>query len=469
MQSRFLVNGRCAGMIFLASSKQSEYDFLEKYIQKKREENERKPKSQRTFYCFDHPQWEVLPASKYPSGKWFKIAVGNLTLSDKIIEPEEDTKETVDELIKSGYRIIEVPIELYDTAKMGLSKFMMDYAGIASTLSTKFFNYKEYEDNISDIQSPFEKEVLKIGLKDQIKIQDFFNPDVVPYVVYSKKLFVHIDTSLSGDRTGISCSAVMGYKDQDKIDESGNSEIMKELVYRQVFTIGIEAPRGDQISFQKTREFIFYLRNFLHWNIVMVTTDGFQSVDMRQQLTLAGVPTDYVSLDRTPNGYMMFKQALIEKRVKLITNSFQDLLYNEFLNLERNNMTGKIDHPIDGSKDLCDSLCGSIYSASLHITSMDLADMDNFSILMQANQTDYIQDFSENPVNAMFNMSRTQRNSQVNELSIEEEEKKSKQEEVQHLRELRSHLSDQENKQISNKELLDLYSSQYEDDDMIIF
>lgn len=833
MQSRFLVNGRCAGMIFLASSKQSEYDFLEKYIQKKKEENDRKPKDQRTFYCFDHPQWEVLPASKYPSGKKFKIAVGNLTLSDKIIEPEEDTEGTIDELIKSGYRIIEVPIELYDTAKMGLSKFMMDYAGIASTLSTKFFNYKEYEDNISDIQSPFEKEVLKIGLKDQIKIQDFFNPDIVPYVVYSKKLFIHIDTSLSGDRTGISCSAVMGYKDQDKIDESGNSEIMKELVYRQVFTIGIEAPRGDQISFQKTREFIFYLRNFLHWNIVMVTTDGFQSVDMRQQLTLAGVPTDYVSLDRTPNGYMMFKQALIEKRVKLITNSFQDLLYNEFLNLERNNMTGKIDHPIDGcftedtkiqlvdgrnlsikelmqeqtykdnyvytfneekqiiepkrikkvfqtkitsdllrvtldngktiectpehrfmlrdgsyeqiqnikvgealmplytkypdgrmkgyrmyyepieqqwhfehrrfcdnivnkrgyvvhhcnynkkdnrpinlkcitksrhakihnnrtldyskisksvkawhersknteeykemhkrhgrswsinnynrhkeridartefirnhikeieetfnvdydklttserdsygvrlahikdptlsrrqisykpethknlheihrtkcwitngienkyinktdripegwhkgrtindnwkkhmtkeyknhkivkierihkpcrvydleiednhnfalsagvivhnSKDLCDSLCGSIYSASLHITSMDLADMDNFSILMQANQTDYIQDFSENPVNAMFNMSKTQRNSQVNELSIEDEEKKSKQEEVQHLRELRSHLSDQENRQISNKELLDLYSSQYEDDDMIIF
>lgn len=348
MQSRFLVNGRCAGMIFLASSKQSEYDFLEKYIQQKKEENDRKSKNQRTFYCFDYPQWEVLPESKYPSGKKFKIAVGGLTLSDKIIEPEEDTEEQVQKLIETGYRIIEVPIELYDTAKMGLSKFMMDYAGIASTLSTKFFNYKEYEDNVSeDIQSPFDREVLKIGLKDQMKIKDFFNPDVVPYVVYSKKLFIHIDTSVSGDRTGLSCSAVMGYKNQDRVDESGNSEIMKELVYRQVFTIGIEAPRGDQISFQKTREFIFYLRNVLHWNIQVVSLDGFQSTDTMQQLTLAGIPAVYVSLDRTSDGYMMFKQALVEHRVKLITNKFQELLYQEFLNLERNNMTGKIDHTID--------------------------------------------------------------------------------------------------------------------------
>lgn len=470
MQSRFLVNGRCAGMIFLASSKQSEYDFLEKYIQQKREENERKPKNKRTFYCFDHPQWEVLPESKYPSGKKFKIAVGGLTLADKIVEPEEDTEEQVQKLIEAGYRMIEVPIELYDTAKMGLSKFMMDYAGIASTLSTKFFSYKEYINNISEeIESPFSQEIIKIGMKDNLKLKDFFDADRVPYVVYSKKLFVHIDTSVSGDRTGLSCSAVMGYKNQDRIDEAGNSEIMKELVYRHVFSIAIEAPRGDEISFQKTREFIFYLRNVLHWNIVMVTTDGFQSVDMRQQLTLAGIPTDYVSLDRSPDGYMMFRQALVENRVKLINNNFQSLLYEEFLNVERNNMTGKIDHTIDGSKDELDSLTGSIYSASLHITSMDLADMDNFSILMQANQTDYIQDFSENPVNAMFGISNKPRNPQINELTIEEEERKAKQEENKNLKELRSHLSEQENRQISNKELLDLYASQYEDDDMIIF
>lgn len=456
-------------MIFLASSKQSEYDFLEKYIQQKKEENERKPKNERTFYCFDHPQWDVLPLSKYPSGKKFKIAVGNLTLSDKIIEDYEDNPENIDRLISLGHRIIEVPIELYDTAKMGLSKFMMDYAGIASTLSTKFFSYKEYEENISDeIESPFSQEVLKIGLHDNIRIKDFFNPDKVTYAVYTKKLFIHIDTSLSGDRTGISCVAVMGYKDQDKVNESGSTEIMKELVYRQVFTIGIEAPRGDQISFQKTREFIFYLKNTLQWNIQKVTTDGFQSADMRQQLVLAGINSDYVSLDRTPNGYLMFKQALLEHRIKLITSEFQDLLYEEFLNVERNNMTGKIDHTLEGSKDLLDSLTGSVYSASLSITTTDLADMDNFSILMEANQVDYIQDFSGNPVNQMFNMT-TKPKPKEDFLTPEQFDQEQKKEEFERIKELRSHLDQQENAQISNKELLDLYAQQTMDDDMIIF
>ena len=41
ISSRYLVNGRPAGMMFLASSKQSQYDFLENYIQKKVEENKR--------------------------------------------------------------------------------------------------------------------------------------------------------------------------------------------------------------------------------------------------------------------------------------------------------------------------------------------------------------------------------------------------------------------------------------------
>lgn len=106
----------------------------------------------------------------------------------------------------------------------------------------------------------------------------------------------------------------------------------------------------------------------------------------------------------------------------------------------------------------------------MSITSLDLAHMDNFSVLMQANQNEYIHDFSGNPVNAMFNMSKVPNSSpKINELSFEEQEIQERNREEQTLKELRAHLSNQENRQISNKELLDLYSSQYQDDDMIIF
>lgn len=274
MSSRFLVNGRSAGMMFLASSKQSQYDFLESYIAKKDEENRRKPKNERTFYKFDYPQWEVHPASKYPSGKTFKIACQNPVLPNKIIEAEEDTPEVIKDLELKGYKIINVPIELYDPAKMSLDTFLMNTAGIASALASKYLHPSLYLDNeYEHIETPFKKEVLEIGLKDKLKITDFFDPKALGDSVVHKKLYLHIDTSLSGDRTGISCIAISGYKHQKKYADTGEEYDMNELIYRQLFTIGIQAPKGDQISFQKTREFIYYLKRNLGWNIQMVTTD----------------------------------------------------------------------------------------------------------------------------------------------------------------------------------------------------
>lgn len=46
-----------------------------------------------------------------------------------------------------------------------------------------------------------------------------------------------------------------------------------------------------------------------------------------------------------------------------------ELLYNELVQLERNNTNGKVDHPDGGrrgSKDQADALCGAVYTASKH-------------------------------------------------------------------------------------------------------
>ena len=54
---------------------------------------------------------------------------------------------------------------------------------------------------------------------------------------------------------------------------------------------------------------------------------------------------------------------------------------------------------------------------------------------MEANKSDYIQDFSGNPVNAMFNMSKTASAASrpVNELSIDEQEQQARQQEQEIL------------------------------------
>ena len=466
ISSRFMINGRSAGMMFLASSKQSQHDFLEKYIERKDEENRRKPKDKRTFYKFDYPQWEVHPASKYPSGKYFKIACQNAVLPNKLIEPDEETPEMIKELEVKGYRIISVPMELYDPAKMSLDTFLMNTAGIASTLASKYLHLSLYIDNeYEHIESPFEKEVLEIGLKDKLRIVDFFNPKILGDSVVHKKLYMHIDTSLSGDRTGISCIAISGYKHQKKISDTGEESDMNELVFRQLFTIGIQAPKGDQISFQKTREFIYYLKKQLGWNIQMVTTDGFQSADLRQALTLAGIPTDYVSLDRTPNGYETFKIALQEKRCILIPNIHQPLLIEEFKDVERNNMTGKVDHTPEGSKDLLDSLVGAIYSATLHIKPEEIFQLENYDTFLEANADDPM-GRARNPVNEIFAEFATKPATQEDVTARQNQRIDT---EIQTIRKLRKEMTPEENKQFSDDQLLDMLANSTLDDDMLVF
>lgn len=47
--------------------------------------------------------------------------------------------------------------------------------------------------------------------------------------------------------TGISAVAVLGYKNQERFDDTGNSSILKEMVFRHVFSVGIQRPPNDEL------------------------------------------------------------------------------------------------------------------------------------------------------------------------------------------------------------------------------
>ena len=53
---------------------------------------------------------------------------------------------------------------------------------------------------------------------------------------------------------------------------------------------------------------------------------------------------------------------MVEHRVSLIRHN---KLENELIYLQRDTSTGKLDHPANGSKDIADSLAGSIWDLSL--------------------------------------------------------------------------------------------------------
>ena len=338
MKSRFLkAGGELPGILFMVSSKRSEYDFLEEYV--------RQQKGDPNTYIVDDPVWNIKPKSTY-CGERFKVAVGNRYVKSRILTENEDTEA----VLKQGYdQIIDVPVEYRREFEMDIDSSLMDIANIASSAKSKFIAFDRLERNYSRRPSPFRSEILRIGLDDQMEIEHFLNLTMIDE--YTRKLpgFMHLDTSIKGDRTGISYSCISGVKNVQKYIRTESGATIKnavDAVIRQVFTVGIEAPSGSEISFEKTRKFIYFLRD-RGFNIKGISVDGFQSADTIQLLTKAGFNIKLVSLDRKPDGYLAFKAAIAEERIDLL-NIRKTVLEREIVELERDSVSGKIDHPPAG-------------------------------------------------------------------------------------------------------------------------
>mgnify|MGYP001623726025 CR=1 FL=1 len=324
MKSRFVRNGKILSKAYLVSSKKSEYDFLEQYIQRRLAEE---PEA---IHVSDAAIWEVHPPGRY-SKETFNVLVGSENEPSRILDPNED----IQAYIKAGRRITSPPMTLLPEYKIDIDRAIQDLSGISLSHVSKFMQKSSILKCIdNDRRNPFTANVISLGTKDTLEIKDFFIPEELPAYAFSQKIFIHIDTSYKNDKTGISATC----QDPEKILE-------KDLHYIHLFSVGIKCPANGEISFQKTRQFIYYLKHTLGLNIALVTTDGFQSVDTRQQLESSGIESKLYSLDRTPDGYLALRNAINEQRIKLLNVTE---LVEELADLERNNMTGKIDHPIDG-------------------------------------------------------------------------------------------------------------------------
>ena len=385
LSSRFIKAGRIQGRMYLISSAKSTNAVLESFIR----DNEGQP----GMHVSRYKQWEVLPASKF-SGKWFKLAVGNELLSSYIMGTNP-SQEEIDKAEEKGYQVIDCPLETLHRFEMDMNRTLIDTCGIAVQSSYKYIPYRLVEPCISNGLNPFREEILHTGLGDSHQIYDFFISELVPEILYSKKIYIHCDLSKSGDMTGISAVAVLGYKNQERYNNEGESTVLKEIVFRHVFSVGLQCPANDELSMIKVKDFLHYLKYELGWNIAGVSCDGYQSLMLLQSLKLDGFVTKEVSMDIIKNkediGYTVFRNTLVEQRIKLIN---LHTLIKEITSLEKNEATGKVDHPrqtvfIDQAtgekrksvgKDIADSLGGAVYNAVLSVDINELDYLDNITI-----------------------------------------------------------------------------------------
>ena len=374
MMTRFIHNGKNPTMLVVASSKRSEQSFMEEYI-KLLSTNE-----SNNTYIVDKPVWEVKPKGTY-SDKTFFIALGNKFLESVVVPQQDEDKLNVYK--EKGYHIIEAPIDFRAKALEDLERMLCDYAGISSASSNKYLSASRINDTIKDeFKNPF-PDIIETGngVDDVAQYSNFFNMDNVPKELMNKPLFVHLDMSISGDMTGIAGTWIVGKKPTSE----GNPS--KDLFYRLAFSTSIKAPKGRQISFEKNRNFIRWLKE-VGFKVKEVTSDTFQSYDLQQQLKAEGFNCSILSVDRVDTDhinkpYQYLKSTIYEQRIEMYRS---ERLFDEMVQIERSNETGKVDHPTNGHKDALDAVCGSVFTASKYAEEFAFDYGENLQQIVEINE-----------------------------------------------------------------------------------
>lgn len=355
LESRFLKQGRMPGALIMVSSKNSELDFLEQYIQS--------IKHQKTTMVIDEPVYNIKPPETY-IGERFDVAVGDKT-KESFIPSELDN---IDELIEKGYQIIHVPVEYRVAFEQDINEALKDIAGISAVSTSKLIPYAGRIDICFDSNKPipFFSEEIQLGLDSIEDIKDYLDDIRIMKKDLDKPRFCHVDIGLKGDRLGLAIVHRSKSITVEKYTVSGAIDKVSEDVYAIDLLLAIKAIPGSEIPLFKVREFLLWLKSYIGYNFKKITFDGFQSADSIQLLKIAGFNTGLLSVDRTDIPYLNLRSCILDQRLE---SYYNDIVIEELRDLEYDRRAKKVDHPMTkvdgtpGSKDLSDGLCGAVYNA----------------------------------------------------------------------------------------------------------
>lgn len=372
IKGTFRQNGEVYGKLFAISSKNSDSDFMEYYI-----ETQRQAGNGEHMYVFDKPQWEVLPDSMFSSEKFY-IAVGNKNQRGFVVPDEQENDESLKDLKNQGFQILEAPIDVRPSFKADFDIALRDIAGISVPGTLSFITKTAVDSCVNTHRrNPFYNTVLTIGTRDVLTIEEFFHVEATDAAIRRCPIFIHLDLSLNDDKSGISGVAISGRKDI----QDANGKTVSVPTFTHVFSVDLKAPRGDSIPYNKVVTFICWLRR-QGFSIVGISRDQFQSEYVGQQLEAQGFSVNKLSLDRTPDGYVAFRSVLLEERIDLLPC---EELEDELIHLQRDSFSGKVDHPVGGSKDISDSIAGAVWNAILQNPGVPIEGKTTASVMKHVN------------------------------------------------------------------------------------
>jgi hypothetical protein len=386
IKSRFQQVGRLPGVLLTVSSKERPTAFIEKRIEQAKENEDP------SFFVREYATWDVKPGNY--SGKRFWVVAGNEKIQSRILKDDENLEREKARWTEMGLRVIDVPIEWKNDFERDIDNALREIAGIATEAVTRFMTRIDMITKAVDLGSdvltnPVGDEgtgamhtwmagtplVIRWGsIAETFErrlaggvMEQAWRPRRHPHALR----YVHWDSSLTGDCTGLAIAHVARWKEVIRRDPFGEEYTELAPVIETDLVLRIKPPPGDEIMMSDVRSILYQFVGH-GFQIAYVSMDQYQSADSLQQLKKRGIEAEVVSVDKTSDAYDTLKDAIYEGRAVVHPHPW---LESELRSIQRIMKSGgrvKIDHPdrmtgpdgneVVGSKDVADALAGVTFS-----------------------------------------------------------------------------------------------------------
>jgi hypothetical protein len=389
MKSRWMVGGRLPGKLVIVSSKNMQDSFTERKIFDSMDDPH--------VFTREYAIWEIKPEGSY-GRKRFHVFVGNDRHHNRILKDEKEY-ERYKEFIDSddaefeGCDIIHPPVEFKKDFDDNLDGSLQAIAGVAVYSFSPFIYRSEkiHDAIVDDLLHPmlqeewvpnrpphvfWDKLVRSYESMDRFGIKETY---VAPIINPTAPRYVHVDTSLTSDSSGVCMGHIAGEAKVARRDNEGKVHFEHAPIMYIDFMLKINPPLGEEIILADIRTLLYSFMD-RGYRIELVTTDKYQSAEMRQYMRRKGVDAEILSIDTSVDPYMNLRMALYENRLKMYK---YDPFLREISRLIHDRHRNKIDHVKNESKDVSDAMAGVVHSLSTiepHATmlpSLGISDYDD--------------------------------------------------------------------------------------------
>jgi hypothetical protein len=338
-KSRFMQGGKLPGMLCLVSSNRYPGEFTER--KEKEAQGELRKTGRSSIYVYRKTLWQVRPAGTY-SKDTFRVFLGDIARKPRLLEDSEVVAQSDADLV------MKIPLEFRDEFERDILSAIRDIAGRST------FALHPFIINVNGVSAAFDKRRSILSLPDC----DFVTSRPLIYLDHIERpdepRFAHVDLGLTNDSAGVAMGWVSDFtRARRGID---HWEVLPIIEYD--FVLEVKPPRNGEIEFENIRRLFYRLRDAARINLKWITFDTYQSRDSVQLLRQKSFMSDLISMDKEPLPYEVTKTAFYDGRMRLPEHK---KALQEFVRLERDPGTGKIDHPPKGSKDCADAIAGVAY------------------------------------------------------------------------------------------------------------